>query len=233
LTRRLGILYKVPVANRFGWTPVEFSPEDQRDGILTRLSFLMLHSHPGRSSATLRGKAVRELLMCQEVPVPPANVDFALVQNTDNPQFRTARARLARHNDDEVCASCHKLMDPIGLPMENFDSVGQFRTTENGAPIDASGSLGRATFQNTSQMGKVLRDDPQTSSCGVERLFSYATGREVGDRDDQTLERLEAGFKTSGFRFRDLLRQLVTSDRFFTIIPAEKAADVKVASATK
>jgi hypothetical protein len=214
LTRRLGLVYDVPVQNRYGWTPYEFSADDHRDGILTRLGLLALYSHPGRSSATLRGKAVRELLLCQAIPPPPPNVNFALVQDTSNPQFRTARARIARHNEDSMCASCHKLTDPIGLALENYDSSGEFRMTENGAPIDASGVLNDRSFADAVGLGKALHDDPQTSACVVERAYDYATGHATARSDRPLLKDLAAAFAADGYLYTALLRRIVLSDPF-------------------
>jgi len=112
----LASVYQVPlVAPAGNWSPYEFPECDPRAGIVSQVAFVALHSHPGRSSPTLRGKAVREVLLCQKVPTPPANVNFTLVQDTKNPQFKTARARLHAHATDATCAGCHKIMDPIGL----------------------------------------------------------------------------------------------------------------------
>ena len=132
----LGALYKVPVdAAAFdGWVPYTFGPDDPRAGILTLAAFLMLDpTHEGRSSPTIRGKTVRELFLCQKVPPPPPNVNFDLVQDTHNAVHKTARDRLTAHRENPTCAGCHALMDPIGLGMENYDGIGEYRTHENGA----------------------------------------------------------------------------------------------------
>jgi hypothetical protein len=141
MNRALGVVYFVPVETRQGWEPYEFAKDDPRGGLLTQLSFTALHSHPGRSSATLRGQAIRQVLLCQKVPDPPANVDFNLVQDTKNPLYRTARDRLTAHRSDPTCSGCHQVIDPIGLALEHFDGLGQVRDNENGAKIDASGDI--------------------------------------------------------------------------------------------
>src|SRR3546814_19304727 len=87
-------LYRVPVATRNGWEETEFSLDSHRQGIQSQVSFLALHSHPGRSSATLRGKALRQIFFFQDVPDPPANVTFALPANAANPKLPTQRHRL-------------------------------------------------------------------------------------------------------------------------------------------
>ncbi|HMV69089.1 MAG TPA: DUF1588 domain-containing protein, partial [Myxococcota bacterium] len=84
-------------------------------GILTLPGFAALHSHAGRSSPTVRGRAVRELLMCQRVPDPPASVDFSQFNHATQQKVSTARERLTIHNTEKTCSSCHALVDPIGL----------------------------------------------------------------------------------------------------------------------
>src|SRR6185369_16516725 len=130
------------------------------------ISFLAGHSHPGRSSATLRGKALREVLLCQTVPRPPANVDFSAIENPD-PSLKTARDRLDFHRKNPVCAGCHKITDPMGLALENFDGSGQYRETEKGAPIDASGILDGKEFKNVAGLGQALHDSPAVPACLV------------------------------------------------------------------
>ena len=78
LTRRLGLVYRVPVRSADGWEPYEFPEDSRRAGLLTHASLLALHSHPGRSSPTLRGKFIREAILCQDVPPPPGNIDFSM-----------------------------------------------------------------------------------------------------------------------------------------------------------
>src|SRR5205814_1629053 len=93
--RRTATERRARAAGLDAWVPYTFSPEDNRAGLLTLAGFLMLDpTHEGRTSPTIRGKSVRELLLCQKIPPPPANVDFKLVQDTKNPQFKTARDRL-------------------------------------------------------------------------------------------------------------------------------------------
>ena len=97
------------------WEPYEFAASDHQAGILTQASFVALHSHPGRSSPTLRGKALRELVLCQKVPDPPGNVNFTIVQDTANPNYKTVRQRLGAHATEAMCAGCHKIHRPHGL----------------------------------------------------------------------------------------------------------------------
>jgi hypothetical protein len=213
MTGPLGLLYDVPVAEPEGWSPYEFAEDDPRAGIVTQLAFVALHAHPGRSSATLRGKAVRELILCQHVPAPPANVNFNLVQDVKNPEFKTARQRLTAHRTNPTCAGCHRIMDPIGLTLEQFDGAGQFRSMENGASIDVTDEIDGAKIGGGAGLGKFLHDNPATTSCLVSRLYAYAVGRKPTAGEAKWLSGdISQGFAADGYRLADLLRRIATSD---------------------
>lgn len=231
LTQELAAIYKVPLVNDEPngspdtWVPFEFGKDDPRGGILTQVAFTALHSPPGRGSPTLRGKALREVLLCQKVPAPPAAVKFDIVQDTTNPLYKTARDRLKAHATNPVCAGCHKIIDPIGLALENFDGAGAFRTTEQGAVIDTSGSLDGVSFSNAAELGKAIHDNPAATSCLVSRLSSYATGRPV-DAGTPWAQALLKDFGASGYRLPDLMREIALSDEFFRALPPDtKAAE--------
>ncbi len=227
LTRNLGVVYRVPVASENGWEPHEFPAGDPNVGVLTELSFTELHSHPGRSSATLRGKAVREIFLCQTVPSPPANVNFTVVQDTSNPLYKTARERLTAHRTEATCAGCHKIMDPIGLGLENFDGAGQYRAAENGASIDASGEIDGFKFADAASLGQALHDNPNAAACFANSLYKYSVGRDfdAGEKDWQKF--LVTHFAAKGYRMPDLMRLIATSDAFYAVRPA--AGDMKEA----
>ena len=202
-----------------GWTPYELPPGSRRAGLLTQVSFLALHAQPARSSPTLRGKALREVFLCQNVPSPPPNVDFSAVDNPD-PRLHTARERLAFHRKNASCAGCHKIMDPIGLGLENFDGGGQYRATESGSPIDASGELDGKTFQGALGLGEALKSNPALPKCLVRRLYSYATGGPLVNAKDPMLDLFNARFAESGYRVIDLLRDIATSEAFSRVVAA-------------
>jgi hypothetical protein len=217
LTRNLGVVYQVPVASEKDWEPHEFADDDPHAGILTQLSFTELHSHPGRSSSTLRGKAVREILLCQVVPSPPANVNFTVVQDTNNPNFKTARDRLTAHRTEATCAGCHKIMDPIGLGLENFDGVGQFRATENGAPIDPSGEIDGLKFSDSASLGRAIHDNPSATACLANSMYRYAAGRDFDPSERDWQKWLGEQFATNGYRLPDLMKTIATSDAFYAV----------------
>jgi hypothetical protein len=223
LTPSLGILYAVPVVvdrpinTPELWVPVEYPAGDPRAGLLTHASFVALHSHPGRSSPTLRGKALREIFLCQKVPPPPGNVSFADVQDTANPVHRTVRARVTAHLVNPVCAGCHKITDPIGLALENFDSAGGYRAQENGVDIDTSGEFSGIKFVGSGGLGQTIHDSPAVASCFVNRMFSYATGQAPVPGQSQFLTFAEVRFAAKKYRLPDFLKEIVTSQAFYQV----------------
>lgn len=222
MTADLGVVYRVPVTQPLGWVPFEFPEGDDHVGIQSMAGFVSLFSHPGRSSATLRGKAIREALMCQKVPDPPANVDFTLVSDNHNPVYKTARQRLSAHSTDATCAGCHRIMDPIGLALEKFDGAGQSRDLENGVPIDVSGDLDGTPYDSAAGLAKALASNPAITSCVVGRAYAYGLGRAPVASERKVLEYLEAQFSKSGHRFPDLLRQIVLSKAFSAVSPPQE-----------
>jgi hypothetical protein len=222
LTPLLGSIYGVPVARSADaeQQAFEFPDGDARAGLHAQASFVALHSHEGLSSPTLRGKALRELLLCEPVPAPPGNVNFATAQDTHNPNFKTMRARLTAHRTDPTCAGCHKLMDPMGLALENFDSDAGFRSAENGEALDTSGELDGREFTDAAGLGRALHDNPATAPCFVRRLYSYATGRPAVRRDMAWIRYLEKSFAQDGYRAPDLMRRIATSENFYRVTEA-------------
>lgn len=225
LSRPLGAVYGIPIrrdaagAMPDGWQPYTFPEGDPRSGLLMQASFLALHSHPGRTSPTLRGKALRETFLCQKVPDPPGNVNFNIVQDTKNPLYKTVRQRLSAHATQPTCVGCHKMMDPIGLALENFDSIGTYRAAENGTAIDASGEIDGVKFTDAAGLGKAIHDHPATSACLVNRLYAYAVGRQPAKSESEWLRsEVMRDFAAGGYKLRPLIRQIATSDVFFRVV---------------
>ena len=180
--------------------------------------------HAGRKASAqlpwLGGKALREIFLCQTVPDPPGNVDFKLVQETTNPQFKTVRQRLGAHATEAVCKGCHKITDPIGLGLENFDTIGGFRASENGAPIDTSGVLDGVNYIGAQGLGKALHDNPNIPSCLVKKMFEYSVGRPSNAAERPWLkDNLARQFANDGYRPIALMRDIVLSEQFSTVIP--------------
>jgi len=226
LTRSLGAVYRLPVATRNGWESAQYPANSGRAGILTNVSFLALHSHPGRSSSTLRGKSIRQVFLCQTIPDPPNNVDFSVVQDSSNSAMPTARIRLEAHRTSPACAACHRLMDPLGLTLENFDGVGSFRAQENGALIDASGSLDGHDFQGAEGLGQAMHDNPQTSKCLVDRVYRSAVGRSILlPAERPYMDYLNQVFQADGYRVPDLMRAIALSRTFYIVSAPEQGGN--------
>ncbi len=211
----LAALYGMP-ATTTGWAPYTFPPDSARIGLQGHVSFLALNAHPGRSSPTLRGMAVREVFLCQTVPPPPPGVDFSALENPDS-DYPTQRARVAQHVENPSCAGCHKIMDPIGLALENFNGAGSYRLKQNGVLIDTSGMLDGVEYDNVAGLALALHDNPALPSCLVERVFSYGTGGPTSPEDRALLEYLNENFATEGYRVPGLLRTIALSDAFSRI----------------
>ncbi len=228
MTRPLGVVYGVPVEPSTGWVKHTFPQDSPRAGLLTHMSFLAAHSHDGRSSPTLRGKALRELILCQAIPDPPANVNFALLNDTKNERLRTVRDRLTVHRNSQACAGCHKIMDPIGLSLENFDGVGGYRTQENGVAIDASGDLDGSKFGDPVGLGQTVRNNPAVPACLVKRASEFALRRPLSEGEAVWAKGLTSRFVAAGHRLPSLLRQIATSDEFFRVTSIPSASSKPV-----
>ncbi len=222
LTRTLGMVYRIPVPvdGPTEWMPYEYPADDKRSGLLTQLSFTAMYALPGRSSATLRGKAVREVFLCQTVPAPPNNVDFSRFENSSDPVHKTARERLTMHRANPVCAGCHAFMDPMGLALENFDGMGTYREEENGQTIDATGELDGVKFTDAVGLGKAMHDNPQPAACLVNKLYAYGAGHMPSKGEQEMITFLQAKFKEDGYKVPQLLRLIVTGDAFYRVTPA-------------
>lgn len=223
MTKALASIYRIPFAmptpngSPDAWRPYEFAPEDPRSGILTQVAFVALHSHPGRSSPTLRGKALREIMLCQKVPSPPGDVDFTLVQNTSNEKYKTARERLIAHSSEPACAGCHKITDPMGFALENYDGSGGWQTTENGAKINTSGSLDGVVFDSGGGLGKAVHDNPAVTSCLVNRLVAYALGRAPEKNETSWVRNLEEKFSIDGYVLPSLMLEIARSSELYRV----------------
>jgi len=229
INRPLASVYNVPYLADSEWAPYTFGPETERAGILTQVSYLSLFAHPGTSSPTRRGIKVWEIFMCTPTPDPPADVDFSKVQDS---KAGTVRGRLLDHMENTGCTTCHKRSDPPGLALEHFDGLGQFRASENGAPIDVSADLNGVKFTGAQGLADYLQKQPKVSACLVRNVFAYGVGRKTGIRDEGYLEEQTKAFVANGYRVPDLMRQIAGSPEFFKAVvpsgarPTEKTAGV-------
>ena len=177
--------------------------DEARRGLLGHGSILTVTSHAERTSPVLRGKWVLENLLGMPLPPPPPDVP-ALKGNEEGQKPRTMREQMEEHRANPVCASCHKVMDPIGFALENFDAVGAWRTREAGGPIDASGQLADGTqVDGVVTLRDALLARPELFvGTLTEKLLTYALGRGVDAHDMPAVRAIvrEAAATTTGSR---------------------------------
>lgn len=202
-----------------------------RGGILGQAGFLSSFAHVKSTSPTLRGKFVREMLLCQSVPAPPPEVSTVLPEDEPNAPPTTLREKLLKHQEDPNCAACHSMMDDIGFGLENFDEVGRYRQFDNGLPINADSFLDdKGSFAGPRQLGQVLRQQPEAIRCLVRNFYRFGVGHIEEEAEKTALYSVDVEFAQSGFRAKALLLAIVSSDAFryvrsIPVAPANAAAD--------
>lgn len=218
MDRSLAAIYKVPFLAPEGWTEYTFPEDSPQSGLLTQISLAAVFSHPGRSSPTLRGVGINEIFLCNPTPLPPANVDFSIINDTNNPNLKTSRLRLEAHAEDPACSGCHKMIDPLGMALEHFDALAQPRKYENGELIDVSATFNGKTFEGARGLGEVLYNSEQVKSCLVRNVYAYGIGREPTTPEKNTfLAEQTKIFAKEGYKFKTLLARIAAADRFFEV----------------
>lgn len=199
-------------------------PDDRRRGLLGHASILTVTSYPNRTSPVLRGKWVLENVLGSPAPAPPPNVP-ALEENTGGKPARTLRARLEEHRANPVCASCHDVMDPIGLGLENFDAIGRWRTKEQGGAVDARGTMANgAPIDGPQSLRDALTAEPERFVHVVaEKLLTYAVGRGLEPYDMPVVRKIVADAAREDYRFSAIVTGIANSTPFHMKVAA--AAD--------
>lgn len=210
--RRLAAIYGVRATAREGFGRVVLPREGDRRGLLGQVSFLALHAHPVSSSATKRGKFVRQVLLCGDIPAPPVNVNTALPE--PSAAAPTLRERIGAHLTNDACAGCHLQMDPIGLGLERFDGIGRLRSQENGGPIDPRADLDGAQYPDAWSLAEGVSSHPDLPRCLVRNLYRYATGQIESERGRADLLSMVDRFAGAGYRVKPLLLEIVLSAGF-------------------
>jgi hypothetical protein len=221
INRSLAPVYRVPYTYDGEWTRYTFPVESAQSGVLTEATFMMLFSHPGRSSPTVRGVHLSEIFMCMKIPPPPADVDFSKVRDND---AGTVRARLLQHATNAGCSSCHMLSDPPGLALENFDGLGQYRTMESGEKINVAVDWMGQKFEGAQGLGANLHDNPQIPSCLVRNVFAYGTGRAPDKMDQEFISQQVKAFAAGGYKVPALIAAIAASPEFYRVADAPKPA---------
>ncbi len=188
--------------------------DDVRKGLLGKGGILLVTSHADRTSPVVRGKWILENLIGTPPPPPPAEVPAFPENDPRAPQ--TVRARMERHRASPACAGCHKVMDPLGLALENFDAVGKFRTQEAGETIDASGELGDGRkVDGVVAMRNALLAKPEVLvGTFTEKLMTYALGRGLEHYDMPAVREIVRAGSRDDYRFSSLVLAIVRSVPF-------------------
>jgi hypothetical protein len=217
LDATLAPLYGAPPPSGRALQAYPLDPND-RGGLLTQPAMMALLAAPNQGSPIKRGVFVRKQILCEDLPPPPPNIMVTAPSPDPN---STERQRFAQHTANPVCASCHVRIDPIGFGFEKFDALGRFRATDNGMPVDATGSLKytrdpsiEGDFDGALQLSQKLARSKEVRDCFVSQWFRYAMGR-IETADDQcSIEKATNAFSASGGRLRDLLVALTLTDAF-------------------
>jgi mono/diheme cytochrome c family protein len=219
LNERLAVHYGLPNITgtnfrRITW-PQEF---DYRRGLLGHGSIETISSYPNRTTPTVRGKKIMSIFLGVEPPDPPPNVPALkegenAIHSATKP---TMRQQMEMHRKNEPCATCHKIMDPIGFSLENYDAIGRWRTTDDGSPINPVGNLvDGSTLNGVKGLREAfLRYSPQFVRVVTEKLMIYALGRGTEYYDMPLVRSIVRDAEKNNYRFSSLVLGVVKSEPF-------------------
>ena len=221
VNERLAKHYGIPNIYGAQFRRVTLPPElDMRRGLLGKGALLTVTSNPARTSPVARGKWVQATLLGVEPPQPPPGVEVNITRandNTGNTKQPTMRQVLEQHRISPTCSACHKIFEPVGLALENFDAVGAWRTQEEGLPVDTRGKLPDGTSLDTgvsALRGNLVRYSDQFARVVAEKLLTYALGRGVEYDDMPTVRTIVRGAEANKYRFSSLVTGIVKSEPF-------------------
>jgi hypothetical protein len=184
---------------------------DERSGILTQASILTVSSYPTRTSPVLRGKWILDNFLNDPPPPPPPgtpNLNESAIGATSS-----MRQQLQQHRANPACASCHTRMDPLGFGLENYDTIGHWRTQDGKFPIDSTGTLpGDKSFSTPAEMKEILKADRDAfARCLTEKMLTYALGRGVERYDRPAVNLISRRLAASDYRFSRMVLEIVKS----------------------
>jgi mono/diheme cytochrome c family protein len=213
---RLAQHYAIPNIHGSYFRRVALNAASPRRGVLGQGSFLTISSVGTRTSPVTRGRWILENVLGTPAPVPPPGVDTDLEKDAEQVKVTSLRQRLELHRKVEPCASCHKIMDPIGFALENFDMVGTWREVDGKTPIDASGQLVDGTkLQSAVDLRNALLSRREMFvSTATQKLLTYAIGRTVQYYDMPTVRTIVRRSAANDYRFSSLVVGIVQSDPF-------------------
>jgi hypothetical protein len=194
-----------------GFAQFTLPPQSGRAGIMGQAGILAAHSKPDHSSPTARGLFMMQAFLCITPEPPPGGVSTELVIDPT----LTTRQKLELHRDNDLCAGCHSIFDPLGMALEHFDSIGRYRETEDGLPIDASGVLDDGTpFADAAGLGTALRGSVQVNECLLRNFYRSVNGRDDDLHDKPQIDGMMASLTSRNGVFRDVDADFVVSDAF-------------------
>lgn len=195
-----------------GFVQLELGPETGRAGILGQAAVLAVHAQPDYTSPARRGVFIMQRLLCLTPPVPPDGVVTTLPP--DDPNL-TTRQRLEQTVEVSTsCAECHATFDALGFALEHFDAIGQYRATERGRPIDATGTLDGVVFDGEAELSAVLREDPRAIDCLLRNFYRNANGRANTDSDAVQIASMSQSLSAQDYVWRELVSEFIVSEAF-------------------
>jgi hypothetical protein len=214
VNERLAQHYGIPNVRGSRFRRIQVTDE-ARKGLLGQGSILALTSHAERTSPVVRGKWVLENLLGTPPPPPPPDVP-ALKEPEEGQKPRTMREQMAEHRANPVCASCHKVMDPIGFALENFDAVGAWRDREPGGPIDASGELADGSkIDGVVALRRAVLSRPEVFvGTMTEKMLTYALGRGLSYADMPVVRAIVRDAARQDYHFSSLVMGVINSMPF-------------------
>jgi hypothetical protein len=213
VNERLAQHYGIPNVYGSQYRRVKLTDENRR-GLLGQGSILTVTSQPDRTSVVLRGKWILENIMGTPPPPPPPNVNTNLPQDVAEP--KSLKQLMEQHRASPTCASCHRVMDPLGFALENFDGVGEWRTKDRSGPIDATGQLadGSRVDGPVSLRKALLKKPDMFARVLTEKLMTYALGRGIEYYDEPTIRGIARGAAKQGYRFSSIVAGIAKSPAF-------------------
>ena len=216
MNEELAKYYGLPEVKGKEMQKVSLKLEDHRGGLLGMGSVLSLTSHTSRTSPTMRGKWILEVVFGTPPPPPPANVSQIKEEPGKKKDAQTFREKLAQHAQDPSCTSCHRKMDPLGFALDNFNAVGRWRDKQGELPLDVTGELPSGEKLNgIADLKRVILSRKEDFVRNLsEQMLNYAIGRELEDTDDCPVRQIANQLKSNDYRFSTLVLEIVKSYPF-------------------